>query len=110
MMHFGPNLEIFTSTGDDLLRRQAQNMVNFDFEVEIDLEGHGQSKYFNQWLLHIWSKFGDPSLMGCWVIARKSSWLMHHHPDTRTQQQIKMSNTSVSTVLSKYSIFIARNV
>ena len=45
MMHFGPNLEIFTSTGDGLLRRQAQNRVNFDFEVEIDLEGHGQSPH-----------------------------------------------------------------
>ena len=29
--------------GDELLRRQAQNGVNFDFEVKFDLEGQGQS-------------------------------------------------------------------
>ena len=30
-------------TGDELSRRQAQNGVNFYFEVKFDLEGHGQS-------------------------------------------------------------------
>ena len=30
-------------TGDELSRRQAQNRVNFDFEVKFDLEGQGQS-------------------------------------------------------------------
>ena len=30
-------------TGDELSHRQAQNGVNFDFEVKFDLEGHGQS-------------------------------------------------------------------
>ena len=30
-------------TGDELLHRQAQNGVNFDFEVKFDLEGHDQS-------------------------------------------------------------------
>ena len=30
-------------TGDELSRGQAENGVNFDFEVEFDLEGHGQS-------------------------------------------------------------------
>ena len=30
-------------TGDELSRRQAQNGVNFDFEVKFDLEGQGQS-------------------------------------------------------------------
>ena len=29
--------------GDELSRRQAQNGVNFDFEVKFDLEGQGQS-------------------------------------------------------------------
>ena len=29
--------------GDELSRRQAQNRVNFDFEVKFDLEGQGQS-------------------------------------------------------------------
>ena len=30
-------------TGDELLCRQAQNGVTFDFEVKFDLEGQGQS-------------------------------------------------------------------
>ena len=29
--------------GDELSRGQAQNGVNFDFEVKLDLEGQGQS-------------------------------------------------------------------
>ena len=40
---FGLNLVILAWIGDELSRRQAQNGVNFDFEVKFDLEGHGQS-------------------------------------------------------------------
>ena len=40
---FVPNLEIVTSIGGELWHGQAQNGVNFDFEVKFDLEGHGQS-------------------------------------------------------------------
>ena len=39
----GPNLVGLAWTGDELSRRQAQNGVNFDFEVKFDLEGQGQS-------------------------------------------------------------------
>ena len=39
----GPNLVVLARTGDELLHEQAQNGVNFDFEVKFDLEGHGQS-------------------------------------------------------------------
>ena len=39
----GPNLVALAWTGDELSRGQAQNRVNFDFEVKFDLEGHGQS-------------------------------------------------------------------
>ena len=38
-----PNLEILSWTGDELSHGQAQNGVNFDFEVKFDLEGQGQS-------------------------------------------------------------------
>ena len=34
---------ILTWTGDELSCRQAQNGVTFDFEVNFDLEGQGQS-------------------------------------------------------------------
>ena len=40
---FGPNFVILAWTGDELSRGQAQNVVNFDFEVKFDLEGQGQS-------------------------------------------------------------------
>ena len=38
----------------------------------------------NQGLLHLWSKFGDPSWNGWWVIARTSLWLMHGWTHTQT--------------------------
>ena len=34
---------VLARTGDELSHGQAQNGVNFDFEVEFDLEGQGQS-------------------------------------------------------------------
>ena len=40
---FVPNLEIVTSIGGELWHGQAQSWVNFDYEVEFDLEGQGQS-------------------------------------------------------------------
>ena len=54
---------------------QAQNGVNLDFQVKFDLEGQGRSVHnrdLNQGLLHLCSKFGDPSLNGSRVIARTS--------------------------------------
>ena len=39
----GSNLVAVAWTGDELSRGQAQNGVNFDFEVQFDLEGQGQS-------------------------------------------------------------------
>ena len=69
----GPYLVILAGTGDELSCGQAQNGVNFDFE------GQGQSpphnnRDLNQGLLHLWSKFGYPSLKGWRVIARTSKW------------------------------------
>ena len=40
---FSQNLEILTSTGGEWSCGQAQNSVNFDFQVKFDLEGQGQS-------------------------------------------------------------------
>ena len=34
--NFGPTLEILTSIGDGLCYGQAQNGVNFDFQVQFD--------------------------------------------------------------------------
>ena len=40
---FGQNLKILTSTGGEWSCGQAQNSVNFDFQVKFDFEGQGQS-------------------------------------------------------------------
>ena len=40
---FVPNLEIVIYIGGELWHGQAQNGVNFYFEVKFDLEGQGQS-------------------------------------------------------------------
>ena len=54
----GPNLVALAWTGDELSRRQAQNGVNFDFEVKFDLKvkvNHPQNnRDLNQGLLHLW--------------------------------------------------------
>ena len=39
----GPYLVVLACTGDELSHGQAQNEASFDFEVEFDLEGQGQS-------------------------------------------------------------------
>ena len=88
---FGPNLVILAWTGNELSCRQAQNGVTFDFEVKFDFEGQSQSppqnnRNLNQGLLHLWSKFGDPSLNGWWVIARTSKRLPHTRTDGRTHR------------------------
>ena len=40
---FVPNLEIVTSFGGEIWHGKAENGVSFDFEVEFDHEGQGQS-------------------------------------------------------------------
>ena len=42
---FVPNLEIVTSIGVEVWHAQAQNGVNFDFEVQFDHESHNQSSH-----------------------------------------------------------------
>ena len=81
----GPNLVVLARTGDELSHRQAQNGVNFDFEVKFDLEGQGQSPPKT---IEILTKVlsGNPSLNGSRVIAWTSKWLTHRltHKHTRT--------------------------
>ena len=49
-------------------------------------------KDINQGLLHLWSKFGAPSLNGWWVIARTNTWLPHMQTDGRTHRQTDAGN------------------
>ena len=47
----------------------------------------------NQGVLHLWSKFGDPSLNGRWVIVQTSSWLIHTHTPTHRPTYASDDNT-----------------
>ena len=47
------------------------------------------NRALNQGILHLWSKCGDPSLNGWWVITRTNSWLA----DTRTHTHAGNDNT-----------------
>ena len=47
----------------------------------------------NQGLFHLWSKFGDSSLNGWWVIARTSWWLTDRHTHTHTHTHAGNDNT-----------------
>ena len=97
----GSNLVVLAWTCDELSCRQAQNGVNFDFEVKIDLEGQGQTppktigRDLNQGLLQLWSKFGDPSFNGWWVIARTSTWLPHTQTDVYSEIDCTIVNEAI---------------
>ena len=56
---------------------------------------HKNNRDLNQGLLHLWSKFGDPSLNGFRVIAQTSKWLTHRLTDihTRTHTDAGDNNT-----------------
>ena len=101
-----PNLAIVISIGGELWHGHG---LNFDFGVQFDFECQGQSpptpppptptphpptptppwnnRDLNQGLLHLWSKFGDPSLNGWWVIAPTSTWLVHTQTDTQADRR-----------------------
>ena len=42
---FGLNVVVLAWAGDELLHGQAQNGVNVEFEVKLDLEGQNQSSH-----------------------------------------------------------------
>ena len=87
---FGQNLVILAWMGGELGCGQAQNGVNLDFQVKLDLEGQGRSLHKKigtliKVLCIFGSKFGNPSWNGSWDIARTSKWLMHRHTHRQTQ-------------------------
>ena len=71
---FVPNLEIATSIGGALWHGQARNGVNFWLWSSIWPWSSRSivpqnNRDLNQGILHLWSKFGDPSLNAWWVNA-----------------------------------------
>ena len=90
---FVPNLEIVTSIGGESWHGQAQNGVNFDFEVKFDLEGQGQSSpqtieiltevfYTYGPKLVILAIIGDELLRG-----QASAYSTHGRTDTQTDRR-----------------------
>ena len=90
---FVPNLEIVTSIGGELWHAQAQNGVNFDFGVQFDLEGQGQSlpktigiltkvffTYFLNLVILAWT--GDELSRG-----QANAYCTHRRTDGRTDTQ-----------------------
>ena len=65
-------------TGDELSRGQAQNGVNFDFEVKFDLEGQGQSLPKTIGILtKVFYTYGSNVVILAWTgdeLSRGQSW------------------------------------
>ena len=59
----------------------------------------------NQGVLHLWSKFGDPSLKGSWVIPRMSSWLTQRrtHRGSHWQYWLPVKMTAVKPSSNIYT-------
>ena len=64
--------------------KMGQNLT-FKFNLTLKIKVDHPHRDPNQGVLHLWSKFGDPSLNGRWVIMRTSSWLIHTHTDPQAQ-------------------------
>ena len=98
------NLVILASMGNELWCGLAQNGVNSDFLRTVwswrsRLIALKNIRDLYQGLLYLWSKFGDPSLKGSWVIVRKSMWIPHTrtdwHTNRRRQRQYPKAKTGL---------------
>ena len=103
----GPYLVVLAWTGDELLCGKSQNGVNFDFEVKFYLEGQGQSPpktigILTKVFLHLWSKFGYPSLNVKWVIAWTNlvmdGWMDAGNDNTRRPKLATGKNPSLTQI------------
>ena len=92
----GPNLVVLAWTGDELLHGQAQNGVNFDFEVKFDLEGQGQSRHKTIGILtKVFYTYGPNLVILAWTseeLSRGQSWW---RTDGRRQWQYPEANTGL---------------
>ena len=64
--------------------------LNLTLKVKVNCPPNNRD--LNQGLLHLWSKFGDPSLNGSQVIARTSKWLTHRQTDRHTHTHTDAGN------------------
>ena len=65
--------------------------LNSTLKVKIDCPQNNRD-HLNQGVLHLWSKFGDPSLNVFRVIARTSKWLTHKHTHGHTDTPTDADN------------------
>ena len=73
-----PNLVVLDWTGDELSRGQAQNGVNFDFEVKFDFEGQGQSPSETIRILNkVFYTYGPNLVILAWMgdeLSHRQTW------------------------------------
>ena len=90
---FSPNLVILAWTGDKLLHGQAQNGVNFDFEVKFDIEGQGQSPPKTIGILtKVFYTYGPNLVISAWTgdelsRGQASAYPTHGRTDTQTDRR-----------------------
>ena len=102
---YGPNLVILAWTCDELSPGQAQNGVNFDFEVKFDLEGQGQSPPKTiEISTKVFYTYGPNLVILAWTGDELSSgqahdWRTHGrtdgHTDRRRQRQYPKAKTGL---------------
>ena len=97
---FVPNLEIVTSIGGELWYGQAQNGVNFDFEVKFDLEGQGQSTPKTIGILtKAFYTYGPNLVILAWtgneLSRRQTWWRTDWRTDGRRQRRYPKANTGL---------------
>ena len=83
-----PTLVVLAGTGDDLSHRQAQNGVNFDFEVRFDLEGQYQSPPKTIGILtKVFYTFGQNLAILAWQVSsyRTEKQVIDAQTDTHTR-------------------------
>ena len=104
----GPNLVVLARKGDELSHGQAQNGVNFDFEVKFDLENQGQSPPKTIGILtKVFYTFGPNLAILAWtgpelLRGQASDWRTdwHTHSDTHTHTDAGDDNTRRSKLAS----------
>ena len=95
---FVPNLEIVTSIGGELWHAQAQNGVNFDFGVQFDLEGQGQSPPKTIGILtKVFYTYCPNLVILAWTgvelsRGQASAYRTHRRTDGRTHRQTDAGN------------------
>ena len=93
---FVPNLEIVTSIGGQSWHGQAQNGVNFDFEIKFDLEGQSQSPLKTIGILtKVFYTYGPNLVILAWTgdeLSRGQASAYRTQTDGRTHRQTDAGN------------------